>query len=443
MAQQVINNGETGLDVRNKLNANFTELYTGKDAVTVNLFSDLPDPTTAPQQKYWVLTASGVFLVNRKSKGAYYSDGAAWNYLGDFPTTADQLGNVPAGNIAATNVQTALNELDGDKQPLATVLTNTTASFTAALETKLSGIATGATANSSDAFLLSRANHTGTQAVATITGLGTLATQSGTFSGMSSGTNTGDQTSIVGITGTIAQFNTALSDGDFATGGGTATGTNTGDQTTISGNAGTATALATSRNFSISGGGITAAAVGFTGAAAVVLNASVDAGHITLVRMANLAANSLIGNNTGGGATPLALTGTQTTAMLDNFTTALKGLAPASGGGTVNFLRADGTWAAPSGGGVSDGDKGDITVSGAGTVWAIDPLAVSFAKIQNASANSVLVGAGSGGTGASYSQITLGANLVMTGTVLSATASGGSGLSAGKTMAISAYQYLN
>jgi len=46
-----------------------------------------------------------------------------------------------------------------------------------------------------------------------------------------SGTNTGDQTSIVGITGTIAQFNTAITDGDLATGGGTATGTNTGDQT--------------------------------------------------------------------------------------------------------------------------------------------------------------------------------------------------------------------
>lgn len=45
-----------------------------------------------------------------------------------------------------------------------------------------------------------------------------------------SGTNTGDQTSIAGITGTIAQFNTACTDADFATGGGTATGTNTGDQ---------------------------------------------------------------------------------------------------------------------------------------------------------------------------------------------------------------------
>jgi hypothetical protein len=41
---------------------------------------------------------------------------------------------------------------------------------------KLAGIATGATANSTDATLLARANHTGTQAVGTITGLGTAAT---------------------------------------------------------------------------------------------------------------------------------------------------------------------------------------------------------------------------------------------------------------------------
>lgn len=49
----------------------------------------------------------------------------------------------------------------------------------------------------------------------TTLGLGTLATQSGTFSGTSSGTNTGDQTSIVGITGTKAQFDTAVTDGNF------------------------------------------------------------------------------------------------------------------------------------------------------------------------------------------------------------------------------------
>lgn len=57
-----------------------------------------------------------------------------------------------------------------------------------------------------------------------------FATGGGTVTGASSGTNTGDQTSIVGITGTLAEFNAALTGADFATGGGTATGTNTGDQ---------------------------------------------------------------------------------------------------------------------------------------------------------------------------------------------------------------------
>lgn len=53
------------------------------------------------------------------------------------------------------------------------------------------------------------------------------------------GTNSGDQTTIVGITGTLAEFNAALTGADFATGGGTATGNNSGDQTTIVGITGT------------------------------------------------------------------------------------------------------------------------------------------------------------------------------------------------------------
>lgn len=68
-----------------------------------------------------------------------------------------------------TGLQTAL---DG-KQPLATVLTNTTAAFTASQEAKLAGIATGSTANATDAALRDRATHTGTQAIATVTGLQT------------------------------------------------------------------------------------------------------------------------------------------------------------------------------------------------------------------------------------------------------------------------------
>lgn len=45
--------------------------------------------------------------------------------------------------------------------------------FTASEKTKLSGVATGATANDTDANLKSRANHTGTQAISTVTGLQT------------------------------------------------------------------------------------------------------------------------------------------------------------------------------------------------------------------------------------------------------------------------------
>lgn len=52
-------------------------------------------------------------------------------------------------------------------------------------------------------------------------------------------------------------------------------------------------------------------------------------------------------------------------------------------------LAADATAA---GGEVSDGDKGDITVSSTGTVWTIDNDVVTYAKMQNVSATDKLLG---------------------------------------------------
>ena len=37
--------------------------------------------------------------------------------------------------------------------------------------------------------------------------------------------------------------------------------------------------------------------------------------------------------------------------QVETFTDTTEGVVPASGGGTSNFLRADGTWATPAGGG--------------------------------------------------------------------------------------------
>jgi hypothetical protein len=120
----------------------------------------------------------------------------------------------------------------------------------------------------------------------TALGLGTLATQSGTFSGTSSGTNTGDQTI------TLTSDVTGSGTGSFAT--------------------------------------------------------TIAADAVTNAKAANMAASRFKCRVTASTGDPEDCTGTQATTLLDSFTSSLKGLVPSSGGGTTNYLRADGTWTAPS-----------------------------------------------------------------------------------------------
>lgn len=113
---------------------------------------------------------------------------------------------------------------------------------------------------------------------------------------------------------------------------------------------------------------------------------------------------------------------------------------------TKQLFIGDGTTAGGvSVGGITDGDKGDITVSGNGTVWTIDAGAVieadiannavstnkiandavTYAKIQNVSTTSRLLGRASAGAG-DIEEITIGSGLSLSGTTLSASGGGGS-----------------
>ncbi len=272
-------------------------------------------------------------------------------------------------------------------------------------------------------------------AIDTLANLTSIQGQSVTFSGAAtlSGTNTGDQTSIVGITGTTAEFNTALTDGDFATLAGSESLTNKtlnnsntvtfrDDRFTLQDNADTTKqavfqlsgiTTGTTRTLTLPNVSGTIVTTGDTGSVTnAMLAGSIDlttkvTGDLPFSNIAQIATDRLLGRDTAG------------TGDIETLTV----------GGGIEF----------TGTGIqTSAFTGDVTKSAGGTALTIANDAVTFAKMQNVAANSVparaasssgdlsevalsasqLLGRGSTGD---IAAITIGSGLSMSGTTLSTT----------------------
>lgn len=183
------------------------------------------------------------------------------------------------------------------------------------------------------------------------------------------------------VTG-VGAFSGSLTASNFSgTHGGASSGTNTGDQIiTLTGDV--------------------------TGSGSASFAATISAGSVSLSKLASLAANSIIGNNSGSSATPIALTAAQTRTLLGLATIATSGSGADLGGSSV-----------------------------------------TYAKIQNVSATSKLLGRASAGAGVveelglaggltiSSSNLSLGAitpsGVASTGAVTSSSATAGNGYATG------------
>jgi hypothetical protein len=330
------------------------------------------DPASPPDGTLWLNTTSGVVKVRAGGVTLPVGGGGGGVVDGDKGDISVSGGGtvwtVDPGAITLAKLASIPTDSFLGRDTAGTGVPET---LTPAQARGILNVADGATTNATDAALRDRATHTGTQAAATITGLAAVATSgsasdltAGTlpaarFSDAAHGSRAGGSLHPDATTG-VSGF---MSGADKTKLNGVATGAtaNSPDATLLARANHTGTqASSTISDF--------AEAVDDRVAALLVAGANVTLSY-------NDAGNALtIAAAGGGGATNLSYdaatrviaSDTGTDATLPLVTSAAAGLAPASGGGTANFLRADGTWAAPGGGGSPGGLSGEIQFNNAG-----------------------------------------------------------------------------
>jgi hypothetical protein len=273
----------------------------------------------------------------------------------------------------------ALSHVGAGGTAHAAVTTSAAGFMSAADKTKLDSVATGATANATDAALRDRATHTGQQASSTISDFAEAVDDR-----------------VAGLL--VAGANVTLTYNDAS---------NT--LTVAASSGGSGVTDGDKGDITVSGGGAVW---------------SIDSGVVSNTKLATAPATTLKGNNTASVATPTDLTPTQVRSMLNvadgataNATDAalrdrathtgqqasstisdfaeavddrVSALLVAGANVTLSYNDASNTLTvAAASGGVTDGDKGDITVTSSGATWSIDNGVVSNAKLAAAPATTL------------------------------------------------------
>jgi hypothetical protein len=154
-----------------------------------------------------------------------------------------------------------------------------------------------------------------------------------------------------------------------------------------------------------------------------ITTAKVADNAITNAKRANMAQATISGRAAGAGTgAPTDLPGSEVATIIGPFSSGAAGLAPASGGGTTNFLRADGTWTSPPAVGniilvasqaTTSGTQFDFTGLPAG----INEIVVHFMGVSLTTTDDFLVQLGTSGgvENTGYTSTSLGIDVVALG----------------------------